>query len=271
MNPPPTIRRILSLVLLTLSAVLPASAWYDPGQGRWCSRDPIGENGGVNLYGFVRNDGIGRHDRYGLRDDAVPSEECCCAGKKFDISKKCCIGESVVDARACSIRIYIGHGDDKAAGVNSDFIRKTLSAANGAADRIGVVSCHQQTMNGPAVLQGGKDYPNSNRENDRVWFDWMKDGNEPGPTMQNEVQEEIAAAETEAGRMCNVAESRGLCCKEVRIELFSLDLAGARWIKLFYPKGTLIRTVPCKATCVARGGKMRIPENVRQRMERNNQ
>ena len=55
MNPPSAIRRIISLVLLALATVLPARAWYAPCQGRWCSRDPIGENGGVNLYGFVSN------------------------------------------------------------------------------------------------------------------------------------------------------------------------------------------------------------------------
>ena len=39
--------------------------YYDPVTGRWPSRDPIGERGGVNLYGFVRNDGIGRLDILG--------------------------------------------------------------------------------------------------------------------------------------------------------------------------------------------------------------
>ena len=29
--------------------------WYDPGQGRFISEDPIGLNGGVNLYGYVAN------------------------------------------------------------------------------------------------------------------------------------------------------------------------------------------------------------------------
>jgi len=40
--------------------------YYDPVTGRWPSRDPIGERGGVNLYGFVRNDGVGRWDFLGL-------------------------------------------------------------------------------------------------------------------------------------------------------------------------------------------------------------
>ena len=40
--------------------------WYDPLTGRWPSRDPIGEQGGVNLYGFVGNDGVGRVDVLGM-------------------------------------------------------------------------------------------------------------------------------------------------------------------------------------------------------------
>jgi RHS repeat-associated protein len=40
--------------------------YYDPLTGRWPSRDPIEERGGVNLYGFVRNDGINHGDFLGL-------------------------------------------------------------------------------------------------------------------------------------------------------------------------------------------------------------
>jgi uncharacterized protein RhaS with RHS repeats len=40
--------------------------YYDPVHGRWPSRDPIGEDGGINLYGFVGNDGVGREDLLGL-------------------------------------------------------------------------------------------------------------------------------------------------------------------------------------------------------------
>jgi integrase/recombinase XerD len=39
---------------------------YDPVTGRWPSRDPIDEKGGFNLYGFVKNDAIGKWDRLGL-------------------------------------------------------------------------------------------------------------------------------------------------------------------------------------------------------------
>jgi RHS repeat-associated protein len=40
--------------------------YYQPETGRWLSRDPIGERGGVNLYGFVKNNGVSRIDYLGL-------------------------------------------------------------------------------------------------------------------------------------------------------------------------------------------------------------
>jgi RHS repeat-associated protein len=42
--------------------------YYDPKTGRWLSRDPIGERGGMNLYGFVGNDGVNLIDNLGLFD-----------------------------------------------------------------------------------------------------------------------------------------------------------------------------------------------------------
>ena len=39
--------------------------FYDPVMGRWPSRDPIGERGGMNLYGFVGNDGVNWFDLLG--------------------------------------------------------------------------------------------------------------------------------------------------------------------------------------------------------------
>ena len=42
--------------------------YYDPVTGRWPSRDPIGEDGGINLYGFVGNDGVNKWDLLGLID-----------------------------------------------------------------------------------------------------------------------------------------------------------------------------------------------------------
>ena len=42
-----------------------AQAFYNPSAGRWLNRDPIGEKGGPNLYGFVRNAPVGFVDTDG--------------------------------------------------------------------------------------------------------------------------------------------------------------------------------------------------------------
>jgi len=50
---------------------------YFPCIGMWGSRDPIGEKGGVNEYGFVRNNPVSNYDKLGLYtlDDARKSLE----------------------------------------------------------------------------------------------------------------------------------------------------------------------------------------------------
>lgn len=40
--------------------------YLDPVAGRWLSRDPIGERGGINLYAFVWNDGVNYIDVNGM-------------------------------------------------------------------------------------------------------------------------------------------------------------------------------------------------------------
>jgi len=40
--------------------------WYDPVTGRWPSRDPIEERGGVNLYGLLMNSALNKVDKFGL-------------------------------------------------------------------------------------------------------------------------------------------------------------------------------------------------------------
>jgi hypothetical protein len=42
-----------------------APAYYDPGVQRWINRDPIGESGGLNKFGFVRNSPAGAFDVFG--------------------------------------------------------------------------------------------------------------------------------------------------------------------------------------------------------------
>ncbi len=44
--------------------------YYHPELGRWISRDPIGEDGGLNLYAYINNNGINLNDYLGLTLEA---------------------------------------------------------------------------------------------------------------------------------------------------------------------------------------------------------
>lgn len=57
----------LTIILLVLVYLVEtANAFYDPSLQRWINRDPIKEQGGINLYTFVRNNAIGLLDSLGL-------------------------------------------------------------------------------------------------------------------------------------------------------------------------------------------------------------
>ena len=81
--------KLLLLLLTLLSSI--ASAHYDPAMGRWLNRDPIAENGGVNLYGFVGNDGVGLIDVMGLKTEKD--------GNKIYVD-------------SCTVYLYYGHLSD---------------------------------------------------------------------------------------------------------------------------------------------------------------
>lgn len=55
------------------NAVYYGVRFYSAGLGQWLSRDPIGEIGGVNTYGFVSNRPLTRIDSFGFR--GTPAEE----------------------------------------------------------------------------------------------------------------------------------------------------------------------------------------------------
>ena len=88
--------------------------YYDPATGRWLSRDPIGENGGVNLYGFVGNDGIVRIDKNG--------NEYGCAGDDDVGNKKMVLtgyGRSISTTTGKPIDDHIQSGRDMATNSNN--------------------------------------------------------------------------------------------------------------------------------------------------------
>jgi RHS repeat-associated protein len=58
---------------VTMVVMFYGHRWYDPQTGRWPSRDPIQESGGINVYSFVMNkaimsfDYLGNGHNWGLR------------------------------------------------------------------------------------------------------------------------------------------------------------------------------------------------------------
>lgn len=67
-----SIHNLFCCLLLLITLGTSAQAFYDPGQGRWLSRDPIEERGEVNLYGFVENDALIGVDILGQLDFFAP-------------------------------------------------------------------------------------------------------------------------------------------------------------------------------------------------------
>ena len=58
--------------------------YYDPVTGRWPSRDPIEEQGGLNLYAFVGNDSLNYFDYLGLEEceaKCILLQQICLKGK----------------------------------------------------------------------------------------------------------------------------------------------------------------------------------------------
>jgi hypothetical protein len=98
----------IAVLLAGLFVGLEAEAFYNPSTGRWISRDPISEAGGMNLYGFVRNTPIQYADKWGMfvsgdQDDAcnVARGLCpTCNGQYYNIFTSCCCKEKIVKRTA---------------------------------------------------------------------------------------------------------------------------------------------------------------------------
>lgn len=77
---------------------------YNPSTGRWPNRDPIGERGGMNLYGFVRNGPIAYVDTDGrsLFGDSL-NYEACKANLQAALQKCKAAGQSAISGcKSCA-------------------------------------------------------------------------------------------------------------------------------------------------------------------------
>ena len=50
--------------------------WYDSSLGKWISRDPIGVEGGVNVYNYTENNPVNNIDPIGLCEEKVIDWKC---------------------------------------------------------------------------------------------------------------------------------------------------------------------------------------------------
>ncbi|MDZ4199870.1 MAG: RHS repeat-associated core domain-containing protein, partial [Kiritimatiellia bacterium] len=225
--------------------------FYNPELGRWLNRDPIGEPGGHNLYGFVSNKAQNTVDFLGLK------ESCCCYGKMFDPEKKCCIDKKVVEGKVCIITIILGHwgieviNDDGTRTEYPNVVNEVTRGQivnytrKGACVRVGVASCYQQSSN--AFIPDSHGYPNSKRKNVFVLQE----------TISNEIQDERSGANVEAKAMLDVETSRKLCCNTVVINLVAAGGDGLKLINRIYGQHVtlpiVLDRITQEHTCKSRG------------------
>ncbi len=124
---------------------------YDPKTGRWLSRDPIRELGGVNLYGYVAQNPLSHRDPLGLLN---PAEAACIADPN-----PVCVGGVVGDIATTVVGVGIivynhYHSDDASEQCPQD---KKLT--NGEIDRLikGGVHPHDLKDNSKQDLFKDKD------------------------------------------------------------------------------------------------------------------
>lgn len=158
---------------------------YDPVTGRWPSRDPIGERGGVNLYGFVGNDGVNKWDVLGL---APPDEE----------------------VQGCVIKIFAGHGlDDSAFDEDGNLIDPSdkdksqlpCNATGPECSGAAILGCN--TAN---YCNVGNPIPGVNGQDKNISMD----------NLCKEMKSALEAAREHARSLCNKSPA---CCTKIKIEV----------------------------------------------------
>jgi hypothetical protein len=126
----------VSFGVLILFLSQSALAFYNPTQGRWLSRDPIAEQGGINLKSFADNDPVARIDHLGLlvpdlegQEDAIigawlrfhgkfEKPNCgTCGGAPLPRTHCCCNGQHVAKAPIkTGIVKHVWHQNPQGAG-----------------------------------------------------------------------------------------------------------------------------------------------------------
>lgn len=112
--------------------------YYGSSLGRWISRDPIDIRGGLNLYGFVGNQPVQRHDYLGLFGcSAKPAPPkallkkkllCCGVNKTYDPAKFCCCLNGTVVTETLNAAAVRVSNTPKNPGLNTWYTTSSTSA-----------------------------------------------------------------------------------------------------------------------------------------------
>ena len=96
--------------------------FYSPQWQRWLNADPIGEEGGPNLYGFVNNAGIDQVDPLGLYGSSIDNAVRTCMALPSPAARIKCL-EDLIDTlgggkskRCCVLAAVVRVAKEKAAG-----------------------------------------------------------------------------------------------------------------------------------------------------------
>ena len=114
--------------------VVAGRRYYSPGLGRWTSRDPIGEDGGINLQAFVRNSALGSFDAVGLYGYNTSLTDSNDVETRFSNSRpiwRTCSGRTVRVGDIALVKAYVDANLTTPAGWVEPFITDASGAIPG--------------------------------------------------------------------------------------------------------------------------------------------
>jgi RHS repeat-associated protein len=166
--------------------------YYHPQTGRWINRDPIEEEGGLNLYGFVYNSPYNWIDPLGLKNCQVVVFFGHHISNGYGPNIRQEMGEFMKNAGTC----------DRAGGLGCS------TGEQGGGNIIGFPNIPRRTGGGSAATNGGRNVPTRDLENSDGYSRSGQEGQEDRRQIgwARLAAEAWAAALAEGQALCNKCE-----------------------------------------------------------------
>jgi RHS repeat-associated protein len=192
--------------------------WSNAHQGRWLNRDPIEERGGLNLYGFVENDGLSKFDYLGFVSRMKEVDD---------------VRHIIVER--CEAVLFIGHGSKS---------NRIIWHLESKCSIGGAITCWPEANNPPSYHENDQEsqgWPDQqwpgvplhdapifgpgdvkNMDNERlINASYLDDNIDPGdPKAEADVNIAVSNALTQMTEITNRLKAKPCCCKTVRITIF---------------------------------------------------